>query len=176
MNCQTAEEEIQKSLDRTLTPQERGHLDTHLETCASCRSAWSEHRRLSRAAGLWARPTAQDDPGEAFNASVLSRLAARPQTQSAPIWLPLSVTLGIFTLFAWLPGLYGAGGEVIGAAARQTPAWLWANLHGFSWDAFASSAASLTAFHLPSWTWSVLLAIGVINGAFCLQARWRALR
>ncbi len=176
MTCRLVEEEIQKSLDRTLTSLERKRLDAHLASCDVCRHAWAEYRRLSRAAGHWARPTMEDDPGEVFNALVLSRIAARPETLSPPIWLPLIAALSLMGLFASLPGVYGTGGEVIGAAARQTPAWFWNQLHAVSPQAFTAWASSLASIPLPGWTWSILLAMGVVNGAFCVQARRRSVQ
>ena len=173
MNCRMAEEEIQKSLDGILRHSERERLDAHLASCAACRQAWAEYRLLARAAGRWAHPTHEDDPGEAFNARVLARIAVQttPAPASSLWWLPLTATLCLMVLLAWLPGLHWASGEVIGATARQTPAWFWTNLHTVSWNSVTAWASPYTAIPLPNWTWGVLLVIGAVNAAFYRQAR-----
>lgn len=176
ITCRQAEEEIQKSLDQDLTLPERERLDAHLDCCEACRHAWAELHLLTRAGRRWASPTLADDPGEAFNAQVLARLVTRPVPISPPIWLPLLATCLLLGLFAWLPGFGETSGQTIASAVHQTPSWLGVELHSLSWDAFAPWVSSLSSLPLPGWTWSVLLAIGMVNGAFCVQARRRNLQ
>ena len=173
MNCRSAEEEIQKSLDGVLTPGERARLDAHLSSCAACRRAWDEHRLLARAAGRWTRPLPQDDPGDAFTAQVLARIAARPAPapSQALIWLPLAATALLLACLAWLPGLLWPGLDTVGVAARQAPGWLVTNLRGVPADAFAVWGALTAGTPIPSWVWAALPAAAVVNGIFCVQAR-----
>lgn len=173
MNCSFAEDEIQKSLDGLLTPAERERLDAHLNSCPDCRRAWDDHRRLARAAYRWTQPAALDDPGDAFTAQVVSRIVARPEPAFArtPFWLPLAATAILLTLLALLPSLLLPGVDALGAAARETPSWFLTNLRGLPGAVFTTWNALTTGIHLPVWTWGVLLAMGVINGLFCVQAR-----
>ncbi len=173
MTCQSAEEEIQKSLDGAMTPGERARLDVHLASCAACRQARDAHRRLARAAGRWARPTPEDDPGEAFTAQVLARIAARPAPiPSRPlVWLPLAATILLLALFAWLPSLIWPGLDTLGVAVRRTPGWLLTNLRAVPGDASGAWAALTTGLALPAWVWAALPAVAVVNAMFCVQAR-----
>lgn len=173
MNCRTAEEEIQKSLDGLLTPAERTRLDVHMADCAACRRGWAAHRVLARAAGRWVRPLPEDDPGEVFTAQVLARLALRPTPVSRRplIWLPLAATALLLALLAELPGLLRPGLDTVGVAARQTPGWLLSNLHGVPADAFAVWGALTSGVPVSSWVWAALLTLAVVNGMFCVQAR-----
>lgn len=171
MNCRSAENEIQKSLDGALTPGERVRLDTHLESCAACRRAWDEGRLLARAAGRWARP--QDDPGDAFTVQVLARIASRPAPAPVhpPLWLPLAATILLLALLAWLPGLLWPGLDTVGVAARQTPGWLLSNLRGVPADAFTIWGTLTMGVPTPSWVWAALPAVAVVNAMFCVQTR-----
>jgi len=171
MNCRSAEDEIQKSLDGALTPGERARLDAHLASCAACRRAWDEHRLLARAAGRWVRP--QDDPGDAFTAATLARIAARPVlTSHQPlIWLPLAATILLLSFLVWLPGLFWPSLDTVGVAARRTPGWLLTNLRGVPADAFTAWGALTAGLPVPSWVWAALPAVTVVNGMFCVQAR-----
>ena len=173
MNCRSAEDEIQKSLDGSLTPAERARLDAHMADCAACRRDWEAHRALARAAGRWARPLPQDDPGDMFNAAVLSRIAARPVSApvSRPLWLPLAATALLLVLLAALPGLLLPGLDTVGAAARQTPGWLLTNLRGLPSDAVTAWGALTAGVPVPSWAWAALLGAVAVNGMFCVRAR-----
>lgn len=173
MNCRSAEDEIQKSLDEALTSGERARLDAHLASCAACVRAREEHRRLARAAGRWIRPQPQDDPGEAFTARVLARIASRPASAPVqqPIWLPLAATVLLLAFLAWLPGLLLPGLDTVGAAARQTPGWLLSNLRGVPGDALAIWGALTGSTSLPAWVWAALPAVAGVNAMFCVQAR-----
>jgi anti-sigma factor RsiW len=172
MTCRTGDEEIQKLLDGMLTAQERARLDAHLISCDTCRQALAAHRLLARVGGSWARPTLEDDPGEAFNAQVLMRIAA--QSSQAPasssLWLPLLATACLIGLLAFLPNVIGPGLEALGLSARQMPDWLLTNLRLVP-EAAATVSHVLPIFApLPGWTWSVLLAIVAVNGIFYRQA------
>ena len=173
MTCRTADEEIQKLLDGLLTATERERLDVHLTTCAACRVTLAEQRSLALAAGRWVRPTPEENPGEAFNAQVLMRIAA--QSSQAPasssLWLPLLATACLIGLLAFLPNVIGPGFEALGLSARQMPNWLLANLRAVPEAAAAVSHVMPTFAPLPGWTWSVLLAIVAVNGVFYRQAR-----
>ena len=171
MNCRSAEDEIQKSLDGLLTPGERAGLDAHLAACAACRHAWDAHRRLARAAGRWTRP--QDDPGDAFTAQVLARIAARsvPASLQRSLWLPLAATALLLALLFWLPDPFRPGLDAVGVAARQTPGWLVTNLRGVPADAFTVWGALTVGGAVPSWAWAALSAAAVVNGIFCAQVR-----
>lgn len=171
MNCRSAEDEIQRSLDGALTPGERARLDAHVASCAACRRAWDEHRLLARAAGRWTRP--QDDPGNAFTAEVLARIAARPATvpSRSLIWLPLTATTLLFALLVWLPGLLWPSLDTVGVAARQTPGWLLSNLRGVPADAFTIWGTLTMGVPTPSWVWAALPAVAVVNAMFCVQTR-----
>ncbi len=173
MNCPDAENEMQKSLDGTLTPAEWERLDAHLASCPECRRAWDEHRLLARAARRWTQPAAQDDPGDAFTARVVSQIAARPESTFArtPLWLPLAATAILLTLLALLPSLLLPGVDALGTAARETPGWFLTNLRGLPGDVFTTWNALTISIHLPAWIWAVLLAMGVVNALFCVQAR-----
>ena len=173
MNCRSAEDEIQKSLDGVLTPGERARLDAHPASCAACHRAWDEQRLLARAAGRWMRPLPADDPGDAFTAQVLGRIAARPvpTSRQPPVWLPLAATILLLTLLAWLPGLLWPSLDTVGFTARQTPGWLLSNLRGVPADAFMAWGALTTGVPVPSWVWAALPAVAVVNGMFCVQAR-----
>lgn len=173
MNCQFAEDEIQKSLDGTLTPAERERLDTHLNSCSECRRAWDDHRLLARAARRWTQPAAQDDPGDSFTARIVAQIAIRPEPAFArtPFWLPLAATAILFTLTALLPSLLLPGVDALGTAARETPGWFLTNLRGLPGAVFATWNTLTTSIHLPVWIWGVLLAMGIINALFCVQAR-----
>ena len=173
MTCRTAEEEIQKSLDGLLTPEERARMDAHLASCAACRRDWDAHRALARVAGRWVRPGPQDDPGDAFTAAVLSRIAARPvfASSSRPLWLPLAATVFLIVLLTWLPGLLLPGLDTVGIAARQTPGWLLSNLRGLPSDASTIWGALTAGVPVRSWVWPALLAVVAANGMFCARAR-----
>lgn len=173
MNCRSAEDEIQKSLDGSLTPDERARLDAHVATCATCRRTWDEHRLLARAAGRWARPRPSDDPGDAFTAQVLARIAAHPVPAPGqpPVWLPLAVTTLLIALLAWLPGLLWPGLDAVSVAARQTPDWLLSNLRGVPADAFTAWGVLTMRVPVPSWGWAALVLATAVNGMFCVQAR-----
>jgi predicted anti-sigma-YlaC factor YlaD len=171
MNCRSAEDEIQKSLDGALTPGQRARLDAHVASCAACRRAWDEGHLLARAAGRWIRP--RDDPGDAFTAQVLARIAARPTPTSVyqSFWLPLAATILLFALLAWLPGLLWPSVDTVGVAACQTPGWLVTNLRGLPADAFTVWGALMTGVPMPSWVWAALAAVVVVNAMFCVQTR-----
>ncbi len=171
MNCRSAEEEIQKSLDSALSPAERARLDAHVASCAACRRSWDEHRVLARAAGRWARPRTEDDPGDAFNAAVLARISARPVPANRSFWLPLAATLLLLVFLVWLPGLLWPGLDTVGGAARQTPGWLLSNLRGVPDDAFGAWGTLTAGVPVPPWAWAALLAVAAANGMFCVQAR-----
>ncbi len=173
MNCRSAEDEIQKSLDGALTPGERARLDAHVASCAGCRRAWNEGRLLARAAGRWARLRPSDDPGDAFNAQVLARIAIRPAPSGPALWLPLAATILPLALLVWLPGLLPPGLGTLSDTARQTPEWLAANLRGVPADAFAVWGAVTVGVSVPSWAWAALLAAVIVNGMFCVQAQTR---
>lgn len=173
MNCRSAEDEIQKLLDGSLTPDERARLDAHVATCATCRRTWDEHRLLARAAGRWTRPRPDDDPGDAFTAQVLARIAVRPVPAAGPpmLWLPLAATILLLALLVWLPGLFWPRLNTMSVAARQTPDWLLTNLHGVPGDALAVWGTLTTGVPIPSWVWAALPAVAVVNGMFCVRAR-----
>lgn len=173
MNCRSAKDQIQKSLDTALTPGEGARLDAHLASCAACRQARDEHRRLARAARRWARPQPEDDPGDAFTAEVLARIAARPArvpTRSL-VWMPLAATSLLLALLLRLPGLLRPSLDSVGIAALQTPGWLAANLRGVPGDALVVWSTLTTGVSLPPWAWAALLAAAVVNGMLCIQAR-----
>ena len=173
MNCQSCQEEVLKSLDGLLTPDERARLDAHVAGCAACCREWEAQRTLARAAGRWVRPLPQDDPGEKFTADVLARIAARPASLPArtPVWLPLVATAMLLVLLALLPGLLLPGLDTVGVAARQTPGWLLSNLHGVPADASAIWAALTAGVPVPSWAWAALLGAVTVNAMFCVRAR-----
>jgi anti-sigma factor RsiW len=173
MTCRTGDEEIQKLLDGLLTAQERERLDAHLVSCDTCRQALAAQRLLARAAGSWARPTLEDDPGEAFNTQVLMQIAAQSsQAQtSSSLWLPSIATACLIGLLAFLPNVIGPGVEALGFSARQMPDWLLTNLRAVPGAAATVSHMLPTFAPLPGWTWSVLLAIIAVNGIFYRQAR-----
>jgi anti-sigma factor RsiW len=173
MTCRSAEEEIQKSLDGALTPGERARLDAHLTQCSACRRAWDAHRLLARASGRWAQPAPEDDPGDAFTAEVMARIAARPVPTPVPqsLWLPLVASALLLALLAWLPGLLWPGLESLGLAARQTPGWLLTNLRAVPGDASSAWGALTAGLALPAWVWAALPAVAVVNAMFCVQAR-----
>ncbi len=173
MNCRSAEDEIQKSLDGALTPGERARLDAHVASCPACRRAWDEGRLLARAAGRWARPRPSDDPGDAFTAQVLARIASRPVPAPGqpPVWLPLAATILMFALLVWLPGLLWPSLDTLSVAARQTPDWLITNLRGVPADAFTAWGALTRGIPIPGWVWATLLLAAAVNGMFCVQAR-----
>lgn len=171
MNCRSAEDEIQKSLDGALTPDERARLDAHVAFCTVCRRTWDEHRLLARAAGRWTRP--EDDPGDAFTAQVLARIASRPAPAPSQslIWLPLAATILLLVLLAWLTGPIWPSLDTVAASARQTPGWLLTNLRGVPGDAFTAWGALTAGVPIPSWVWAALTAVTAVNGMFCVQAR-----
>jgi len=68
-----AEGLIQKSLDMPLSATERHRLDRHLASCESCRAAWEDYRRLTRAADKWVS-AASTDPGDDFTLRVMAEL------------------------------------------------------------------------------------------------------
>lgn len=173
MNCRSCRDQIQESLDGLVTPAERARLDAHLADCAACRREWDAQRTLARASGRWARALPQDDPGDAFNAAVLARIAARPAPMPTRplVWLPLAATALLLVLLAWLPGPLWPGLGAVGAAARQTPGWLLSNLRGIPADASASWGALTAGVPVPSWTWAALLGSVAANALFCVQAR-----
>ncbi len=173
MNCCSAEDEIQKSLDGLLTPDERARLDAHVNGCAVCRRNWDAHRVLARASVRWIGPLPQDDPGDAFTTDVLARVAARQTSMPvhSPIWLPLAATALLLVLLVWLPGLLWPGLETVSIAARQTPVWLLSNLRGVPADASVTWGALTMGVPVPPWAWVALSAAVVVNAMFCVRAR-----
>lgn len=173
MTCRSAEDAIQKSLDGVLTLEERSRLDAHLTGCPACRREWEAHRALARAAWRWARPTPEDDPGDAFTAQVLAQVAARPVSMPVylPFWLPLAASALLLTCLALLAGPFGPSLDSLGGAARQTPDWLLTNLRAVPGDVSGIWGALTLGLSLPAWVWGALPAVAVVNGMFCVQAR-----
>lgn len=114
-----------------------------------------------------------DDPGDAFTAEVLARIAARPMPTSVhqPLWLPLAATILLFALLAWLTGPFWPSLDIVSVAARQTPGWLLSNLRGVPADAFTIWGTLTMGVLIPSWVWAALPAVAVVNGMFCAQTR-----
>ncbi|MGI4788857.1 MAG: anti-sigma factor family protein [Janthinobacterium lividum] len=176
MTCQFAEANIQKSLDGMLSQSDRQALDSHLESCAACRQELEAQRRLSHLADRWiSRSLARSDPGEAFNASVLSRL----ETNSKPSWLnfglPLMVTMLLLAALVFLPGMPHVGDGAVAQTLHRLPLWLLSSLSSLPGDTLTLIRLP-QANLLPSWTGALLLAVIVLNSAFCIHARQLALR
>ena len=173
MNCRSCQEEIHRSLDGLLTPDERARLDAHMADCVACRGEWDAQRIMARAAGRWARPLPQDDPGDTFTADVLARIAARPASAPSyrPLWLPLAATAVLLVLLACLPGLLLPGLDTVGVAARQTPGWVLSNLRDLPTDAVTAWGALTAGLPVPSWAWAALLVAVAVNAMFCVRAR-----
>lgn len=173
MTCRTAEDIIQEALGGALSPAARARLDAHLLSCAACRRTFDAQRALARAAGRWARPRPEDDPGDAFNAAVLAQISARPAPASSPrlFWLPLAAATVLLVLLVLLPGLLPPGLNALGGAARQTPGWLLANLRGVPDDASGVWGALTAGVPLHFWVWPAFLAVVSVNALFCVRAR-----
>jgi hypothetical protein len=197
--CADAEMLIQQSLDAPLRPAERHRLDRHLATCESCRQAWDEYRRLSRAAGQWVNAAAVD-PGDDFTKRVMTELGITPESPVTADGEPGSTPRrgrGVKTSrLAWGVGVAVimaavACGFVPQAAHVQSALMEYANgLHAASsmpsWraDSLAFYAVDRPDFAdvltpMRSWTWPVYafaaaLAANVALAGVTLRHRRRA--
>jgi anti-sigma factor RsiW len=83
MSCNRIESKILSYVDGRLKASEAREVETHLETCASCRLRVNEFRAVS---GLLDE-LPQIEPSPAFDARVRARVAAEPAKQSWWAWL-----------------------------------------------------------------------------------------
>ena len=181
MNCPTADTLIQHSLDVPLSSPERARLDAHLASCASCRRAWEDYRRLSQMSVSWARrPGPVETPPEEFAAHVMSRLAASPSPSAQFAWVPLLAGCLALLLLAILsplaaPLLPTLGGWHVTWSPPNLPSvhlWL-----GTLSEDFAGLWASASD-GVVSVRWAVLLLAAAlpVNAWLCLRVRRDARR
>ncbi len=169
LNCSVARACMDRASDDGLSAPDQARLEAHLALCELCRQEWATQVRLDRAARRWAAPASEDDPGAAFNAQVLARIAALPAARP-PLWLPLAVALALGLLLTFLPAAARPDLGWLTASARLLPGWLAANLSGLPGDAVGLLTAG-SGHALPAvWIWGILTAAALTNGLFCVRA------
>lgn len=167
LTCSVARACMDRASDDLLDAPERACLEAHLALCEPCRREWAAQTRLDRAARHWAAPAPGDDPGAAFNAQVLARIAALPAARPS-LWLPLAVAFSLGLLLIFLPAAARPDLAWLTVSARLLPGWLAANLSGLPG---AASGLLTAGSALPAvWIWGILTAAALTNGLFCVHA------
>ncbi len=165
-SCRHAARWIQLLLDGRIAPADRDRLDQHLAVCPGCSAALDEYRRISSAAGTWARPSASDDPGDRFTASVLQRIASEsgaPALHNARLtWIAGSAIAAAVVLLAAvlsthipiaLPDFSAlvAGDKALSVSPAGIPSFP-AMLTGMLSEMYRSAAGAESRITVPLWT------------------------
>jgi hypothetical protein len=191
MNCRNAENIMQDSLDRDLTPAERAALDTHTAACQACREAWEGYRLLSGFAASWARETPETGiSDDMFAARLIGRIeagdmgrsgAAAPSTPIWQRWLAAAactaLVAGIVTIARLYWPAFGVSGDLHPADLLPRPAdapsaftWLAGMLRDLPGAALRVGLDLLARASAPAWTVVAITAALAANAALYLRA------
>ncbi len=113
MNCEAVQRLMYEAVDRTLAPDERRLVDTHLTGCARCRAEMAVLDALIETV----ETTPALEPSDAFRANVMARLPApEPSPRFAPSVVFPRVAFAATLVAAALIWLYRATfAEIVGS-------------------------------------------------------------
>lgn len=103
--CREAIDLIQKSLDETLSVDERRQLDAHIDNCEECRSAFEEYRLLASFSKEWIT-SGITDPGDEFTDRVMMLIAEENKSElpvSTRPQAPVKGYLASLLSSRWIP-------------------------------------------------------------------------
>ena len=105
MNCEAVQRLVYEAVDRTLAPDERRLVDTHLTGCARCRAEMAVLDALIETV----ETTPALEPSDAFRANVMARLPApEPSPRFAPEPSPRFAPSVVFPRVAFAATLVAA--------------------------------------------------------------------